>query len=327
MIRIRLLSAPKPAFYDPRVDFDPAYSLDECDGLLVWGAMSQEFLDYRGVRAWFIDEPLTQGMFRTPPFRQALREIAPHEFLHHSNHDPKYRFPCAAYYGKLTLAHCEQRKDLAIAVVSNFGGRYWRIRDSVMALTSLGPCEYWLYHGLRLRNEFILHGGVELFGSSASWKCFRQWPWSRPGPPKNYCGPHEGWWISQGHIEKLAKYRLAVCIENASLPYYFTEKLVNAVRAGCIPIYHAHPTVRQTYLEGATWIDPADHDFNVKATFDAANNTRLKDAEIREQNWKWLESDQVKQIDGFRIWSRIADYFVERIGGNRNPANGLEEVA
>ena len=99
MIRIRLLPGPKPEWSDPRVEFDPAFSAEECDGLLVWGFMQEEFLRYRGPKAWFLDEPLTPGMFRVPFFKRGLRAVQTHEFLHHSNSDPKYRFPNVTHYG------------------------------------------------------------------------------------------------------------------------------------------------------------------------------------------------------------------------------------
>jgi len=28
---------------------------------------------------------------------------------------------------------------------------------------------------------------------------------------------------------------------------------------GCVPVYRAHPTVRESYLEGARWSDPAEY--------------------------------------------------------------------
>lgn len=313
MIRIRLLSAPKPKWSDPRIEFDPSFSEKECDGLLVWGAMQPEFLTYRGPRAWFIDEPRTQGMFGSRLFKQALRNIRPNEFLHHSNADPAYRFPCATHYGDLTTTDPPERKDAAIAVVNNFGGWLWWIRDDIVRFAvDLGK-EVRLEQGVRLRNRFILHPDVDLFGDPASWARFRRWPWSRPGPPPNYRGVHGHWWLDAGHITALARYRMAICLENASLPYYFTEKLVNAARAGCVPVYHAHPTVREKYLQGACWIDPADYGFDASRTLAAA---RKADAQkMREQNWKWLQTPAVKSTEGFGIWSLVADYFVERIAG------------
>jgi hypothetical protein len=313
MIRIRLLSCPKPDWSDPRIEFNPAFSEQECDGLLAWGEMQPEFLKYDGVRAWFHDEPRTNSMWLTPLTKKALRQVQLYEFLHHSNPDPRYRFPCATHYRTPTIAHQPVRKDTAIAVVNNYGGRFWWIRDAVASIRQNGPGKVWLRRGINLRNRFILHPAVELFGDPGHWKFFRQWPWSKPRLPPNYKGAHPAGWLSEKHIAILAQYRIAVCLENASLPYYFTEKLVNAVRAGCVPVYHAHSTVRNTRLQGAFWIDPADYEFDPSATFDAARKCNADD--VREQNWKWLHSDQVRETEGFTIWSRVADYFVARIQG------------
>jgi hypothetical protein len=38
------------------------------------------------------------------------------------------------------------------------------------------------------------------------------------------------------------------------------NQFVDAVMAGCVPIYHAHETVRDTVLVGARWVDPAEFD-------------------------------------------------------------------
>lgn len=128
-------------------------------------------------------------------------------------------------------------------------------------------------------------------------------------------GALPGSWLTIDHVGALARYRTVVCLENATVPYYFTEKFVNAARAGCVPVYHAHRTIRQTVLKGAAWIDPGDYGFNAPATLDAASRC---DAEaIRRQNWAWLESEQLKQTNGWRIWSRVADYFVARVAARR----------
>jgi hypothetical protein len=268
MIKIRLLGAPKPAHWsDPRIEFNPSIPLDKCDGLLAWGAITNEFLSYRGLRAWYLDEALSHSMFRTRLFKKALREIAEHEFLHHSNPNPKFRFPSPTHYGEPTLAVPCERKDAVIAVVTNFGGRLW-----------------WLRPGAKLRNAFILHPSVELFGSLDSWQNFRRWPWSKPSPPANYRGQLESDWRFPNHVNALAHYKIVICLENAPMPHYFTEKFVNAVRAGCVPVYHAHSTVRNTILQGANYIDPADFNFNVSATLAAANKCDLET--LREQNYR-----------------------------------------
>jgi hypothetical protein len=86
--------------------------------------------------------------------------------------------------------------------------------------------------------------------------------------------------------------------------------MVNAARAGCVPIYHAHSTVRERFLQGARWIDPADHDFNVERTIRAA--LAADHDRIREQNYTWLQSSQLDPTEGYAIWTRIANILVDR---------------
>jgi hypothetical protein len=112
-------------------------------------------------------------------------------------------------------------------------------------------------------------------------------------------------------VQALSRYRINLCLENTMTPYYFTEKFVNAARAGCVPIYHAHPTVRESFLKGARWIDPAHFKFNVSETISAALDCNAR--AFRESNWQWLHSEQVAATEGFRVWTRIVDLIVSRI--------------
>jgi hypothetical protein len=298
---IRLIGAPKPDWTHPEVEFDPTISINLCDGMLAWGSPSPEFVHFRGIRLWYSDEALTHSMWRTPLFKAARRSVANHEFLHHSNPDSIYRFPCVTHYGRVDeIAAARQKTRGIIAVVSNFGGRIW-----------------WFREGVRLRNSFILNPAVDLLGNGDSWRRFRRWPWSRPGPPPNYRGPLEGNWYLPGQVDALAPYVANACFENASVPYYFTEKFLNAVRAGCVPIYHAHDTVRETLLEGAKWIDPADFGFDVQRTLLAALDEKA--AAIPERNRIWLQSERVKATEGYGIWSRIANLFIARITAAPEP--------
>jgi hypothetical protein len=296
VLRIRLLGTIKPEnWFDQRVTFDPAVPQNVCDGMLCWGACNNELLGYKGPRAWYFPEPRRFSMRRALHFHRALRELREHEFLHHSNPNPKFRIPCITHYGPITLATHHRSKRGIVAIVSNFGGRLRYFKPEA-----------------RLRNEFILHEEVELYGSLGAWKRFRSKPWSRIGLPKNYVREWPSTWYFPAHVEELAKYRIAICLENSYEANYFTEKFVNAARAGCVPVYHAHPTVRDSVLKGAKWIDPADYSFDVCATLRAAKECE-SDA-IVEQNYEWLKGDAVSETDGYRIWSRVAEIFVERQG-------------
>jgi hypothetical protein len=293
-LQIRLVGTQKPKLDHPLVEFDPAIPLERCDGMLAWLKPSVEFLAFRGVRAWYIDEPLNVSIFRTRLFREALKTVPETEFLHHSNRNPSYRFPCVTHWGEPTVANRQDRRKAVVAVVSNFGGRIW-----------------WLRAGVRFRNKFLLDPNVELFGSLDSWRRFRRYPWSAPRQPENYKGPFDGNWFLESQVEALSQYSVNLCIENTLMPYYFTEKFVNAARAGCVPIYHAHPTVRENFLKGARWIDPSDFAFSVRDTISAALDCDAR--EFRENNWNWLRTEQVAATEGSGMWNKIADLFVSRI--------------
>src|SRR5262249_7138719 len=149
-------------------------------------------------------------------FDRALRKLKDYEFLHHSNPNTKFRIPCVTHYGPITLAGSHLSKRGIVAVFNNFGGRLWYFKA-----------------GARLRNRFILHEAVELYGNLASWRRFRSRPWSRPCVPKNHVEEWLANWYHQAHVEGLAKYKINVCLENTYEANYFTEKFVNAARAAC----------------------------------------------------------------------------------------------
>lgn len=44
-------------------------------------------------------------------------------------------------------------------------------------------------------------------------------------------------------VQKYARYRFVICSENAIVPGYITEKLLNAMLAGAVPIYYGSPEV------------------------------------------------------------------------------------
>jgi len=80
---------------------------------------------------------------------------------------------------------------------------------------------------------------------------------SRPAAPANYRGEIPGDWPEEQKRELLAGYKVAVCRENSYEPYYFTEKFVEAVCAGCVPVYRAHPTSPREFCAARYgWIPP-----------------------------------------------------------------------
>jgi hypothetical protein len=101
-------------------------------------------------------------------------------------------------------------------------------------------------------------------------------------------------------------------MENADEASYFTEKFVEAALAGCVPIYHANDSVRNTFLVGADWIDPADFSFDPRKTIDAA--LRADREAIAVRNQRWIESNShVIASRGEMVMQSLADILRLRI--------------
>jgi hypothetical protein len=106
-------------------------------------------------------------------------------------------------------------------------------------------------------------------------------------------------------------------MENADEPNYFTEKFVEAVIAGCVPVYHANRSVRDTFLTGAVWFDPADYGFDPKATIDAALNAD-RDA-VAAANRSWLQSNShVVASRGENVMQALGNILRECAGDRRD---------
>ena len=112
----------------------------------------------------------------------------------------------------------------------------------------------------------------------------------------------------------MALYKVAVCLENMCEPYYFTEKFVEAVLAGCIPVYRASPESRESVLKKARWVDPADHGNNPDATIRHALDGDINS--FQKQNAEWLRSDALQQTHAAAIYEKISCALTETIGVN-----------
>jgi hypothetical protein len=285
------------------VEFCPVVAPEKADGMLCWGPPTDEFLFYPGPKRWYWPEARSHNWRRSQVFKRTLRHLTHAQFLHHSNPDPCFRFPCPTHYHPMYIPPRAEKTHDTVAIVSNLSGGFW-----------------WLWKWAARRNVFILNQHIDLYGNPRVWNNFKRYPWSARRAPANY---REGWpseWFRPEHVDLLATYRFAVCLENSCEPHYFTEKFVNAARASCVPIYHAHPTVRDGILQGAVWIDPEDYDFDSDDTLDAAHEADAD--QIVEQNLAWLQSPAVRATDGLRIWSQIADTFTQTFVCWRPSVNG-----
>ena len=101
----------------------------------------------------------------------------------------------------------------------------------------------------------------------------------------------------------MSNYKATICLENIVEPHYFTEKFYAGVQARCIPIYHAHDTVKNQILKGALWVDPIDFDFDVNKTLEFAL-AQDRD-EYVEANLNWLKTPLATSAELSRVFLRL----------------------
>ena len=264
--------------------------LTKADALLVLYDPSDELLKFDGPKLWFTTEPSWHHHFHSHPVgKRLVRELDASERAFYAHPDATHRIPHPTYSGSLSRPRVPSVRHAAVATVNNFGGRLWFLKSH-----------------FRNRNRMILDRRVELFGKPDAWATFRHFPklWIQR-PPDNYAGkasPSDDVY-SDKNIRFLSGYKVAVCLENCTEAYYFTEKFVDAVRAGCIPVYHAHATVKNRFLSGARWIDPAEFGFSSRRTIEFTLDQ--DQTKFRSINDAWLESGILADTDDLKVLAKL----------------------
>ena len=283
-----LLRSPWTRFVETETAiFSADFSGEEADALLCEWAPSDELFSFSGPKAWYCCEPECQfnamDNGRWPGLRARLAE---NEFLFHNHKDLRYRVPHITHFESIEVNKNPDRLERAVAVVSNFGG---------------GPRRR--HPQIHYRNLFATNPLVDLYGRS-SWQKYRKSLFSLPKAPGNYRGEIPGDWPAGEKREMLSRYKVCISMENMTGPHYFTEKFVEAVMAGCVPIYHAHESLVDTVLKGAMWVDPADYNDNPEKTIDAALDMDL--VSCQEANSKWLLRKEVQETHHLKVFQRIS---------------------
>jgi hypothetical protein len=282
--------AADPLFIDGFV-FSSAFSKDE-SGALLYLQPDDSLFHFKGPKALYCQESKANlALYRSSYFRKCMKRLEPGQFLSHWNTDPKYQVPHITHWDRPSINKNPDRKEKAVAVISNCGPLIKRILKNNQAIN--------------LRMDFAVHPEVDLFGDRKTWGRFRKSIFAFPHCPGNYRGEIPGNWGGGPKLEVISRYKAMVCMENTQEPHYFTEKFVDAARAGCIPIYHAHETVRNRVLRGAKWVDPADFQFNVDGTLKFALGQKIED--YWNANGKWLESEAISDTNFYSVFERIGE--------------------
>jgi hypothetical protein len=272
-LQIRLISP-----WTERVETDEAVfsvdiSTERADALLCEWAPSPELFTFPRRKAWYCCEPQCQFQrIEGGKWPTIKAQLGPHEFLYHGHPNPYFRVPHITHFEPLIMNHNRDRKESAIAIVSNHGGSPFRRHPDIT-----------------YRNRLITSPQVELYGRS-SWKSYRAAWYSPPRSPKNYKGEISGDWPADQKRASMSQYKVCVCLENMNEPGYFTEKFVEAVVAGCIPVYRATADIRETFLNGACWVDPSDQSASGEKAILSALKANIET--FWETNERWLKESR-----------------------------------
>lgn len=278
----------------------------QSDALLCVFHPAPELLSFPGRRAFYNCEPMSTrdlGVRALQETKAVVENLTSDEWLWHGHTDVSLRVPHVTHRSLTSAGSNGQRMARVIAVVSNSGPS--------VALRSQTVHE---------RNAFASARSVDLYGSVKAWSWYRRTYFSFRGPPRSFRGEIPGGWGEQSKIDAMARYHAALCLENSQEAFYFTEKFIDVVRAGCVPIYRAHPTVRQTFLSGAQWIDPVDFGGSVRQTLKAA--LAADRVAVAENNWGWVQRLEVQATRESSIYARIAD-ILQRTTIPRRPKTEL----
>lgn len=290
-LKVRLITPWGSRVETENAVFDAALPAEDADALLSYWGPSEELFTFPRRKAWYSTEPPCQFTFvdggTWPSIRKRLKD---HEFLWYNHPDDRFRIPEETHARRLTVDHSSDRQEKAVAVVSNFGGSVLRRLK---------------YRDLQVRNRIITSPLVDLYGRS-SWNQYRSGFLSRAKAPPNYRGEIPGDWNTDEKRKLLAGYKVNICMENMPVAGLFSEKFVEAVCCGCIPIFHAHPSIRTTVLEGATWVDPAEFNFDPALTIAAALTADR--VSIAQTNEEWLQTNTaLQQTHQREIYRRLGE--------------------
>lgn len=285
MHQIRLQSPYRQEIIVDQYLFSNKISLKDAAALLCEWRPHSDLLTFTGPKALYNSEALSRKMFRNESEWQFLfRNTYDDLFLHHAHPNPNFRVPMISFIEPVLKIDKNDRNNLAVAIISNAGTT-------------------WYTNDIKIRNQFATHPMVDLYGSKGNWADYMQLN-NLPGLlPPNYKREIAWPWNSRDKFETMAKYHAAICFENVTEPYYFTEKFYAAVQAGCIPIYHAHPTVRETLLREAMWVDPAQFSFDVDKTLSFALSENRQT--YAENNFQWLDSADAKRSGLHEVFRRL----------------------
>lgn len=103
--------------------------------------------------------------------------------------------------------------------------------------------------------------------------------------------------------DALAPYSYTIAFENCSTPHYWTEKIMDAYLAWCMPIYYGAPNIDAYFPpESFVWIDPKDKHILLKIKEIVASDHYIKNLDA-------IDEARRRILDEYQLFPRIAKLY------------------
>lgn len=140
---------------------------------------------------------------------------------------------------------------------------YWWLRKKVAQyIYQSSPSDVFFVKKLQLQDArlklisfFMAHGLLDLYGKG--WGSLRNLPphWHRILSPLLKNNPPR---LSENKLKTIKEYKYCMCVENAMFPGYVTEKIIDCLVAGVIPLYMGAPDIEE-FIPKSCFIDLRDY--------------------------------------------------------------------
>jgi hypothetical protein len=182
------------------------------DYLVAQNFLSEEFLSFRKSKVFFTLEP-PPTMTRETIRNMQLNELKPFLYLYDEPDINKRMFyPSLADHREEIIRHLEEtvteKRSRLCCIINRYSEHPGLdlVRQRMLFVEAMG-------------NDIDIYG-AEPWGAPNKWKSF-----------PNYYG------MAEDKQETLRKYNFILAFENSNFPGYITEKIIDAFKAGAVPLY------------------------------------------------------------------------------------------
>jgi hypothetical protein len=152
---------------------------------------------------------------------------------------------------------------------------------------------------LQVLLAFAARQAIEVFGTG--WDHLERVPLQWQNQLRSHSDIFRG--PCQDKCEVMSLYRMAIVFENVACPGYVTEKVVDAIAAGCVPIYRGAPDISE-HVPGAAILEIGSKETAIETVDRALGLTEEQHAALIAEGSRFLATPRGRRHthEGFAEW-------------------------